>query len=237
MRSIVFALGCLVVSSALAIGVAPTRLIFKTANEEAQSLRIVGDKLADTAVELYVLARKFQTDEVQLVPDEGACIELSIPQTLIKSGSGQEVWVQPDPMTPGCYGQSFYLVIETLPIAGAESGHSGQLRIAPTFLVPIHLAPSSAADLSFSLQQEGRYLQLSNSSNASILYSSLQLELQDEITGQWRLLSGRVIAAALNSDALLAGERRVLAIPELLGEGTFTDIRRASADIPPGDKI
>lgn len=225
MKTTAFVCCLLIPGSAFAIGVTPTRIIFDAGNRDEQTLHVHGNQKADVAVEMSIMERTPER-KAQASPflAKQACIELSLPQTLIETGESQALKVR-SRTSEDCYGRSYYVVIETLPINLSNGDMDTQIRIASRFLVPVHFGVSDPEKAEVILAARGRALILTNPSPAPILLSELQLELLDENSDAWVTVTGSELAERINSDALIANEERVLNTI-LWGENAqFVDVR------------
>ena len=225
LRLTALSLGLACGGRALALGVFPTQLIFTRSGDAQQELRLLGNRLAPVAVELSVLQRSFDRDHTTVNPDQSHCLALSLPQLLVDTEATAVVQVsRTGPFSP-CDGKSFYVLIETLPVATNASDGSGQLRITSRLFVPVHIAPREFKRLAVSLDAGGGTALLNNPSSGPVLYASFALELYDAQAQQWRQIPGRLLARHFRSDALLAGERQAILTSAWLPASHYTEAR------------
>ncbi|WP_141737103.1 hypothetical protein [Marinobacter sp. X15-166B] len=211
-----------------ALGVTPTQIVFDSATDTFQEIRIMGDSSSPLAIEMSIRQRRPDTEEDALLKNE--CITLSLPQAYIVPRTSVTVIIKHKGSDSDCQTGSFYLVVESLNITGRSQSSNHQVAFSFRLLVPVHINPGTYKNIKADLYSR-KHIVIANVDTGAVLYSTFDLQLRTR--HGWRHVKGETLAKRLKSDALLPGESLIFDPSAALGPDTeYQGVRVRARSIP-----
>ena len=193
-----------------AIGVSPTSLTFQSHQPDQASLMILGDTQDSTAINLWVLKREAGENMEHRQIYEGDAIDIFPPQLIVEEGESYTVTITWNSMAVATTSLSFYVVIETLPVALEDNWKENDSDVIVTtrIHVPLHVnLPEEERTISItsSYSASRECIAVKNTGNHYMALSDLALNTMLPDQSQPVVIHGREIANSLQTDALIPG--------------------------------
>jgi P pilus assembly chaperone PapD len=196
---------------AAALTISPTRIEIDAQSMKPFRLEITGTASATRYVELSLLRRTAGDGNVieRLSPASADSFMIRPPQVLVSPGVTRYVTVKWTGGTPKS-SDSFYLIVEELPISVDPTTLGQSVSILARFSIPVHVNAGHKAQVSFLIDPKGGRYTLVNDGKAYQRLADLRFHAvtRGGTPGtQPHAVPGAMLARAAHVDALLPGGR------------------------------